>query len=159
MERKENGNEICGEEAPVCKMSYHLDQPREPILVHQRWPSQSWQGTLRGWGSLDWRWRTRSSLVLEPRCPLAGPQQEPEATIMSSYCKHSTDGVLLWDCWHAKQSALIMIMTANMNQNQHPCQVAECTLVIPGKSTRVRFRTLGEKIFRYMDSVLIPWRE
>lgn len=33
------------------------------------------------------------------------------------------------------------------------------TLVIPGKSTRVRFKTLGEKIFKYIGSGLIPWRE
>lgn len=85
------------EEGLMCKMSYHLDQPHEPISVHPRWPSQSWQGTLQGWGSLDWRWRTRSSLALETRCPLAGPQQEPEATTMSncSYCKN-TAAVTLW---------------------------------------------------------------
>lgn len=139
------------EEAPVYKMSHHLDRPREPISAHQRWPSQSWQGTQRGWGSLDWRWRTRSFLVLEPRCPLAGPQQEPETATMSSqcYCTHSADGGLLWmcdNCRYAKQPALIMIKT-------------QFTLVIPGKSTRVRFKTLGEKIFKYIGSGLIPWRE
>ncbi len=112
-ERKENSNTIW-EEALVYKMSYHLDRPHEPISVHQRWPSQSWQGTLRGWGSLDWRWRTRSSLVLEPQCPLADPQQEPKEATMSSqrYCKHSSAGVLLWicdDCRYAVQSALIMM--------------------------------------------------
>lgn len=35
---------------------------------------------------------------------------------------------------------------------------AEFTLVIPGKSTRVKLRTLGEKIFRFMASGLIPWK-
>lgn len=34
----------------------------------------------------------------------------------------------------------------------------EFTLVIPGKSTRVTLRTLGEKIFKYMCSELIPCR-
>lgn len=76
---KQNQNEIRGEEASVYKMSYHLYRPHEPIWEHLRWPSQSWQGTLRGWGSLDWRWKTRSSLVPVPQCPLAGPQPEPEA--------------------------------------------------------------------------------
>lgn len=36
--------------------------------------------------------------------------------------------------------------------------MARFTLVIPGKSTRVRLRTLGEKIFKYMGSGLIPWK-
>lgn len=38
------------------------------------------------------------------------------------------------------------------------CQGTECTVVIPGKSTRVRLRTFGEKIFKYIGSGLIPWR-
>ena len=51
---------------------------------------------------------------------------------------------------------------AHNKPNQHHCQVAAFTLVIPGKSTRVRLRTLGEKIFKYMGSGLIPcrmWKE
>lgn len=140
------------EEAPVCKMSYHLDQPHEPISVHQRWPSQSWQGTQRGWGSLDWSWRTRSSLALETRCPLAGPQQEPEATTMSShsYCKHSAAmTVMITDLQcNQHQSLSSVAMFGHMKQNQNFCHMAEFTLVMPGKSTSVRLRTLGEKIFR-----------
>lgn len=99
----------------VCKVSYHLDQPHEPISVRLRWPSQSWQGTQRGWGSLDWRWRIRSSLVLEPLCPLAGPQQEPGATTMCSqhYSKNSTNGMrqlrICANCRYAQQPALIMV--------------------------------------------------
>lgn len=48
-------------------------------------------------------------------------------------------------------------MFVHMKQNEHPCHLVEFTLVIPGKSTRVRLRTLGEKIFKCMGSGLIPW--
>lgn len=49
-------------------------------------------------------------------------------------------------------------MFVHMKLNQHPCRAAVFTFVIPGKSTRVRLRTLGEKIFKYMGSVPIPWK-
>lgn len=61
-------------------------------------------------------------------------------------------------CW---DSALVAWLNAtksgHIEQNEHLWHLAEFTFVIPGKSTRVRFRTLGEKIFRYMGSGLIPW--
>lgn len=43
------------------------------------------------------------------------------------------------------------------NQERKRNDVAVVTLVIPGKSTKVRFRTLGEKIFRWMGSALMPY--
>lgn len=55
------------------------------------------------------------------------------------------------------------VYTSSINQDALPLSsytvglLAKFTFVIPGKSTSVRFRTLGEKIFRYMGSGLIPW--
>lgn len=57
---------------------------------------------------------------------------------------------------------LQLCRTSSINQNALPLSLytvglwAKFTFVIPGKSTSVRFRTLGEKIFRYMGSGLIP---
>lgn len=61
-----------------------------------------------------------------------------------------------WWWWWWYHYLMPLCLFAHMKQNPHPCRVAEFTLVMPGKSTKVRLRTLGEKIFKYMGSGLIP---
>lgn len=61
--------------------------------------------------------------------------------------------------------SLPLFRTSGINQEQLPLSLcifglwAKSTFVMPGKSTSVRFRTLGEKIFRCIGSGLIPWWE
>lgn len=57
---------------------------------------------------------------------------------------------------------LPLCRTSAINQEQLPLSLyisglrAKSTFVMPGKSTSVRFRTFGEKIFRCIGSGLIP---
>lgn len=61
------------------------------------------------------------------------------ATLGCLQCRHG-GGECFWGCGHGPR-----------------CWSEEGpTLVIPGKSTRVRLTTLGEKIFRWMGSGLTP---